>query len=204
MATVRFSGVLQEKIVKNAEALYAKRWSEVEKAPAGLAERIINDYVEENNARDAWNKAVAMEWTPRSSGIRFHILGSNSKPYNVDNGSTYIPVPQVAQTYGGNGIGLTASAPAVQEFLNWETKRQAVIDGRQAFKNKVSKFLSRHTTLRQALTEWSGLWELLPQDIKDKHNSTEDRTKNASTKEEFSVDDLTLTVVKSKMVESAI
>jgi hypothetical protein len=58
-------------------------------------------------------------------------------------------------------------------------QRVSAAQQRQAdFVNMVSKVCDAYTTLAPALKAWPPLWDLIPDDVKDKHREIKERTKN--------------------------
>ena len=93
-----------------------------------------------------------------------------------------------------------ADDPIVQELIALVVARQTAIQEatkrRDEFKNSVKQVINAHATLAPALKMWPPLWDLLSEDIKNKHREVTERSSKA-TAETVGVDLNRLTALAS-------
>lgn len=210
MATVRLSESLCDSIAENAQRLFTKRVSEAMEYPPENqdGDLIFDAYLDANaDARRVLNDMAALNWAKRYPEMRVLLFDSATvlrfkKPRFI-----YIGW---AESHFGERLSITCqNAPGLQFLYDklQERKRRIadVTKERDEFVNKVKGILDNCTTLKQALSIWPGLWELVPQDAKSKHNEVTIRTK-AEPVEPISVDidALNGAVVVAKIVEGVI
>ncbi len=82
--------------------------------------------------------------------------------------------------YGSARIELL-DAPEWDEFktevLAYKEKLSAATKRKEEFVDSVRQVINAYTTLAPALKAWPALWELIPENVKDKHREVVERTK---------------------------
>lgn len=82
--------------------------------------------------------------------------------------------------YGSARIELL-DAPEWDEFktevLAYKEKLMAATKRKEEFVDSVRQVINAYTTLAPALKAWPALWELIPENVKDKHRGVVERTK---------------------------
>jgi hypothetical protein len=187
MATVRFSKELIDKIERNARAKMQPAIDKVkeQKLDNAWGQKIYDTLFLEAKPLVAqlpaeWVKTVEKigidKVAGRHCGMEFNFTTPQPWPYRF-------PDTELAKkeydyrdhivlkdhlVWGEFLAEVTAYHQRVQEV----TKRQT------EFVDMVKKVCNAYTTLAPALKAWPPLWELIPEDVKDKHREIKERTKN--------------------------
>lgn len=208
MATVRISAKLKDDVRTNARKMFEKRVSESMKFPIpDLGEKVFMLWLESDMdmARD-YEVVKRRGWF---GDDRPHIQIRSINGLRI---TTHFPMavarplPRTFHPYE-HGVVLQSefAQPLADAILQQREESEAVKKESEAFQQKVKIFLERHTTLKQALTEWPAMWDLLPQWAKDEHNRQTGKPADkraADEREQFDVSDLTAAVVTAKLVDS--
>lgn len=197
MATVRMSGELRERIVKNARAIYQGRIEKAEQRDPTWGDRFyemaFGKYKEQLATIDpAWLR----------HGTSFNIQAEMY--FNADDGTTYssrvqeqlettrpVPIPcaGVPDDIDGlkyqNGYGFTVRVtgeqyrPLIQEMANRNRNIARLHSERDTFAKGIAELLNAHSTLAPALRALPSLWDLIPDEIKEKHKEVKVAEKKA-------------------------
>ena len=211
MATVRFSEALRGQIRKNAHNLFA---SQIEAADQsfnkqlfdGLYERLFGDYTEHLNK-------VPPEFFKQVQRLDIHVhRGAQAVLYEM--GREY-PVPirdfsipgrfRMTSHYSAPDVYLDSDCPEWdalrEEYEAWRVRKTEVNTKLVEFQNMVGKIIESHATLAPALKVWPALWELIPEDVKERHKQIKESRRNKVKKELEDVDfgKLTAAVTVSKL-----
>jgi hypothetical protein len=208
MATVRISVKLKDDIRLNARKLFEKRLSEVTKFPIpDIGERVFILWLESDMdmARD-YEAAKKRGWLGgQCTAIQIRSI-NNVKIGSHHPMSVGRPLPRSFHAYDyGLDLNSEYAQPMADAITKWRAEQKEVDAENTAFQQKVKVFLERHTTLKQALTEWPAMWDLVPQWAKDEHNRQTEKPADKRAREEkeqFDVSDLTAAVVTAKLVDS--
>ena len=193
MATVRFSQELKDAIIKNAENMFRKQ---------------IDDA--QNNINTTWGDRV-YEIIHRK-----YIPAMNALPLCFFSTTTTMKISKInGKDVGGIECKMTSERPVPRELpkdvpakgkdyygyeligSDWEEIEQevqayraniaSVVEKKKAFVASVKKVIDAHATLAPALKMWQPLWDLIPEQYKERHREVVERVKK-----EVSVDvDLT-------------
>lgn len=186
MATVRFSKELIEKIVANAmmkwEPAMQRAWNM--RPPATWGQRIYDTLFLDAQAFIA---LAPTGWLRTLSNIEVHSAG------DVYCGLSFpLPAPlpwpywfaenDLARKTSSYGEAITLKDHPVWEEFASELKayidaRTDVIKRRDEFVEAVKKICNAYSTLAPALKAWPPLWELVPEEVKDKHRQIVEREK---------------------------
>ena len=214
MATVRLTNDLQETILNAAKALFNKRVSE---AQASIPEMEDGDFVlnrlfdAKPELRETLNQMQRHNLTTKSSTVRVRWIGDKTVDLRMAR-SRNLPFQWTSDYYANTGIALHSDPyqPLFADVYQKHTERAQriaeVTAERDAFVEKVKTVLRNASTLKQAMSMWPGLWELVPQQVKDTHNSVVERRARAAQEEkpEVDVDSLNAAVVTARIVEGVI
>jgi hypothetical protein len=186
MATVKFSQELRDRIVNNAKAKFSAPLQKAkESAPKDwgprLYDAIFQQYVDNVALLPLW-------WTSSTDRITvshiddLHVglsfpLGA-ARPYPAHMPQQWVEgMPAKRRSYGDD---LTLAdvpefAELKAEVLAWK-KRIAFVENQQKeFAESVQKVIHAYVTLAPALKAWPPLWELIPDDVKEKHKQIVER-----------------------------
>jgi hypothetical protein len=75
-----------------------------------------------------------------------------------------------------------------EEYQAWKLRKTNVHAKREEFIGMVNKIIESHVTLAPALKTWPALWELLPDETKEKHKEIKERKSRDKTEELEDVD----------------
>jgi len=208
MATVRFSKELTEAIIKNAKAVFDKQAQAAQEAKPDEAwgDKIYNILFGEHVP--ALN-AVPQHFLSRSEKIKIEQIGgrscnlefkfSNPRPFPRE-----FPNMELAKKAGyyDNAIALKDN-PVWGEFYaevaKWQEGMKAVEEKRRVFVEQVEKIISAHATLAPALKMWQPLWDLIPEEYKERHRKIVEREKK-EVNVDVDLQSLTATVVAHKIM----
>lgn len=216
MATVRFSGHLIEEILSNARKMFDSR---LEKAQNNYPENwgdkihyaIFQDHLHTINS-------LPVGMVKTDENMVFEKIGEISLGLNLkfsQNKPVFEKYPDkefnslgIRSSYGWrNQLELDANNPKFAEIYEQAKEYKARVDviekQRDAFMESVRQVINAHATLAPALKMWTALWDLVPQEYKDRHMEVVERTKKEIVLENIDLNSLTATVTLNKLTGSA-
>jgi len=208
MATVRFSDELKGAIVKNAEAIFKKQLDDAQASyPKDWADRVYErafaPYIPSMNSLPSCFFTTVgtiniAKIGDMRVGVACELTNRRAYPYALPTTDDF---PVSKASYSDTELSLKdiamfedikAEATAYLERVNTIKQRKEV------FVEQVKKIINAHATLAPALKMWQPLWDLIPEEYKERHRKVVERTKN-----EVSVDvdlgSLTAAVVAHKL-----
>lgn len=205
MATVRFSQELRDKIQVNAGNLFAKDIERAQAVPDGLADKIYDiayaPYIASMNALPS-----GFFYTLKGIAVkRIGDIDYNVPRMDFRNGARPIaetPPPDLPYkaNYSREDWHLTGGMwSEVQQEL--ELRKARITEARRKkdeFVDSVKKIIYSYETLSPALKAWQPLWDLIPEEYKERHRKVVERTKSEVVLD-VNLDVLTAQVVKSKL-----
>jgi hypothetical protein len=84
------------------------------------------------------------------------------------------------------------------EAIAYMERVRVVRERKTMFVEQVKKIINAHATLAPALKLWQPLWDLIPEDYKERHRKVVERTKS-DTQVDVDLGSLTATVVAHKL-----
>jgi len=189
MATVRFSKELSDAILRNAKAVFGNRMQSAhDSAPKEwgdrLYETIFARYIPSLNALplEYFNTADSFRFAGfdiDGMNISFDMPLSTKRPFPLELPSDLKHIVKKSG-YSSNEYKLK-DIPEFAEFkqlvVDWKERCNKVTEQRSQFVESVSKVISAHTTLAPALKMWPPLWDLVPEQYKERHREVKDREK---------------------------
>jgi hypothetical protein len=205
MATVRFSQELRDKIKVNAGNLFTTDLQKADAVPDGLGDKIYEiayaSYIPAMNA-------LPNEFFYTLSGISVKKIGDvvySSPRLSFRNGKRPIAETPLANmlyksNYSREDWDLIGDGWAeVKQELDLRKNRIAeVARKKNDFVESVNKIINSYETLAPALKAWQPLWDLIPDEYKERHRRVVERTKNEVVLD-VNLDTLTAQVIKSKL-----
>lgn len=207
MATVRFSKELNEAIIKNAKAVFDKQAQAAREAKPDEAwgEKIYNilfgEHVPALNAVPQYflsmtEKIKIEQVGSRSCNLEFKL--NSPRPFPRE-----FPDMELAKKAGyyDNAIVLKDNlvwSEFFAEVAKWQEGMKVVEEKRRAFVEQVEKIISAHATLAPALKMWQPLWDLIPEEYKERHRKIVEREKK-EVNVDVDLQSLTATVVAHKI-----
>lgn len=186
MATVRFSKELIERINKNARNKMAPAVTKAEEAKPdnSWGQRIYDTLFLEDKpiisqVPAGWLKTVDRIDIDRVGEARCDMRFTFNPP--VAWPSTF-PNSDVAWKERGYSDSIVLKDHLVwgefhAEVVAYNQRVAAARQRQTEFVNMVNKVCSAYSTLAPALKAWPALWELIPEDVKDKHREIVEREK---------------------------
>jgi hypothetical protein len=186
MATVRFSKELIDRIEKAARAKMEPAVNRVkeQKLDNAWGQKIYDTLFLEDKpliaqVPAAWLRTVEnieiSEVGGRHCGMTFTFATPQPWPYQF-------PDTELARKRSSYGDSITLKEHLVwgefhAEVTAYHQRVQEVAKRRDEFVDMVKKVCNAYTTLAPALKAWPPLWELIPEDVKDKHREIKVREK---------------------------
>jgi hypothetical protein len=186
MAIVRFSNELKELILKNADAVLAKQVQAARDARPTqewgdkIYDKMFGQYVPMLNAvpphfLNMVDRLKVNRVGMYDCSLEFTLTSKRAWPSQfLDN-----EFAKKGNSYD-NGIDLKTH-PDWEEFrqdvARWRDAITAAVDKQKEFRASVSKVIDAHATLAPALKMWPALWDLIPENVKDKHREVRERIK---------------------------
>lgn len=90
--------------------------------------------------------------------------------------------------------------PVIQAVHEWKRQHDAAVADRDAFVAGVNKVIEAHATLGAAVKTWPALWELVPEDVKERQRSTTKAEKKDAAVLDIDVDRMTAAIAMSKIL----
>lgn len=190
MATVRFSKELQDRIIKAARE---KMQPAIDRAKEAKPSNDWGIRIYHNMFGDALNtlKDVPDMWLRKESSFTVTQVGgitlasdyltfTLAQPMPWPRGSFSFDTAEPTNSYDTTRITLKdhliwgefyAEVKAYCDRISQATKR------RDEFVSAVKKVIEAYTTLAPALKAWPPLWDLIPEDVKEKHREVKAREK---------------------------
>lgn len=189
MATVRFSDELKNAIVKNAEAIFKKQIDDaLSSYPKDWADRVYErtfaSYIPAMNQLptcffttiDSLNIAYIGE---TKVGVSCALTNKRVYPHKLPTTDDF--VVEANNYYTNTELKLKdipmfedIKAEAIAYMERVATARQR----KDVFVEQVKKIINAHATLAPALKMWQPLWDLVPEEYKERHRKVVERTKN--------------------------
>ena len=183
MATVRFSKELQDAIIKNAEKMFDKQMDAARgnvNATWGdrVYEIIHRKYIPQMNALPMcfFSTTETMKVSKINGkdigGLECKLTAKRPVPNQLPN-----DVPAKGKDYYGYELFGNEWEEIAQEIADYQAHILAVADKKKAFVASVKQVIQAHATLAPALKMWQPLWDLIPEEYKDRHRQVVEREK---------------------------
>lgn len=187
MATVRFSKELIDRIGKIAHAKMAPAITKAEETKPDNAwgQRIYDTLFLEvkpiiSQVPAGWLKTVDRMDIEQVGDARCNMRFNFSPAVPWPNEFVTTKIAKKDRSYS-DGIVLTDEHVWSEFYTEVVAYNQRVAAARQRqaeFIQMVHKICNTYSTLAPALKAWPPLWDLIPEDVKDKHREIKERTKN--------------------------
>jgi len=226
MATVRFSDTLKGEIRNNAKAMFQDKIQQAkDNVPAHWADKVyecffpaevrqkmasLPDYVlrkQEYIEVTGWVNAPEDVWQTGDYAHQTWMLqGSIRLSFSK-------PMPWVANfEQADNGFKASYSTGKFEyddarwdwlkpEFKEYNRKVFEAINKQETFLSSVNKLMETYTTLAPALKAWRPLWDLLPDEAKDRHKTVKERKVVKAEELDLDLNAMTSAVALSKITK---
>lgn len=187
MATVKFSQELRERIVNTAKGKFTQQLNKArESAPKDwgpmLYDLIFGQYEQHYKLLPAWWLHHDDDISVRrigdvNVGLVFPIGAPRPFPLKMPEQRQEGLLAWKATSYGNDLI--LADDPAFAELkeqvIAWHKRCNFVAKQQAEFAESVKQVIGAYVTLAPALKAWPPLWELIPDDVKEKHKQIVER-----------------------------
>lgn len=219
MATVRFSETLKDEILSNAKNLFSMQLKDAHNAhPEGMGDTIYNkfftaDVVGKMNALP--NGFLDEKESIDFGGFRGVPADVDDSMYRVSGISINFSSPRKWPAKWPE-ILTGAEIDWRTLYLKWEDERwdelkQSIYDYNQrikqiqqkkaSFVEGVREVINTYATLAPALKAWPALWDLVPEDAKERHKKVVERKKKDASEINTDLSNLTAQVTFSKLTK---
>lgn len=216
MATVRFSEQLRDAIRRKASNMFDDKIKAAEGSfPKSILEGVMTEFLGADTIQKAQQMPDGLVGWAKQIDFRFYAGPQGMVRLDVAPRSIPDPVDVIKSELGRyersyrsipdmklNGENPKWAAIR-QEWVAWRQRIDAANEKRNEFVSMVNKLLEAHATLAPALKTWPALWDLLPEETKEKHKKLSDRKSRKAEQDELleSIDlnKLTATVTVNKL-----
>lgn len=204
MATVRFSERLRSDIRSNARRLFQNKIANAQAVcKQEWGNRVCSVYLKFVRENYGTLNSTFTEFTDQMNFDWIKVGDENIRPGLSSFGVTKMPKPTEALEFNSDMVaatGILRVSPSYRDLTFWvdgdhdnfKTIAQELVarrDAIAALENKQSEFLagvdailSAYTTLGPALKKWPPLWDLLDEDVKNRHRQKTERSQTAAEK----------------------
>jgi hypothetical protein len=210
MAVVRISDDLKNGVLANAKRLFDSQLDAAQKAAPDIVDQVLAlVYTDILPHAKAMPKEM-FEWADNASVT----ITNNGRNALIHKRPTNIKFPKFQSSvklsdgvhlspYGGAAITLP-DTPKYESYIKqmreWDDHVRNIEKQRDEFVDGVKKVLNAHATLAPALKAWPPLWDLVPEEYKNRHRKVVERTKpEATIAPDVDLNKLTSLVVASKL-----
>jgi hypothetical protein len=185
MATVRFSANLKHTIRSNAMGLFTKQMEDADNSfnkelLDGVYDTVFNAWLSHINAlpKEFFKEVSQLDVYIRRGATAIRLKLPTPRPIPANN----MELPGLAKFnthYSIPDIYLDSDNPIWEpmriEYDGWKQRRLDARAKRDEFVAMVNTIIGSHVTLAPALKVWPALWELLPNETREKHKEIKDR-----------------------------
>lgn len=226
MATVRFSDTLKGEIRNNAKAMFQDKIEQAkDNVPAHWADKVYECFF----PADVRQKMASLpDYVLRKQEV-IEVTGWVNAPEDVWQTGDYThqtwmlsgaikltfskPMPWVANfEQADNGFKSSYSTGKFEyddarwdwlkpEFKEYNRKVFEAISKQETFLSSVNKLMETYTTLAPALKAWRPLWDLLPEEAKDRHKTVKERKVIKAEELDLDLNAMTSAVALSKITK---
>jgi hypothetical protein len=209
MATVRFSDELKGAIIKNAEAIFKKQIDDaLSSYPKDWADRVYErafaSYIPSMNALPTCFFTEVSSLTisyigDLRVGVACSLTNKRVFPHKLPTTADF--TVEASSHYSNTELKLKDIAmyeDIKAEAIAYMDRVKVLRERQTAFVEQVRKIINAHATLAPALKMWQPLWDLVPEEYKERHRKVVERTKNEVTVD-VDLGSLTAAVVAHKL-----
>ncbi len=217
MATVRINDKLLEEVSANANRIVAKPKSFEEFTGENtlgdqVYHRLFGHYEAQMKAlpKEFFSEVMCFYVGGFANRIELKLSSSRRVPfrYPISGDVSESPVSRYEQSMNGMFISPNKGAiPELERKIDeYLEHKSACIDEGRRFTDSVIKFLMRYSTLSPALKEWPPLWDLLGDDVKNRHKRvTPRKTTKRKTDDDTETElDMDLNKMTSKVIAAKV
>lgn len=187
MATVRFSQELKDAIIKNANAVFEKQVSKAREATNPTwADRVyhiaFSQFAPQLNAvpaeflrfEDSFEIKCSYE---AGRSVTFTAKLTTPRIFPRSGLPSGVPLKSSSSYNLGYEIDRANFEEVIEEIAIWQRGINEAVARQQEFVKQVKQIIEAHATLAPALKMWPALWDLVPEEYKNKHREIKVREK---------------------------
>jgi hypothetical protein len=215
MATVRFSDKLKDEVLRNAKGMFKKERDQAQSnIPVTWSGDYLYNIIFTKDIRDKMNALPDkfLETTSKLSFGGFRNVPQTEDVWNTSDVDFILSAPQRmpnGSTFDDwhkswRSVSLNFNTPrfaTIQaEYKVWATGIKAVEDKQEVFIKGIKQIMNTYSTLGPALKVFPALWDLIPEEYKERHLKITNR-KRGDAKElgDLDVNSLTAAVTLNKL-----
>lgn len=208
MAVVKLGKELREEIIKSAKNIFKAKYDAAKKEleDSKLGDEVYNLVMQPYQHHvsqlpsEFFAKADEFQIEVDNVTVKFHLNGK--KPWFRDQ----MPENRYAKltnSYYNYHLTLKKDNPEFDEYLGkvrlFKEKSQMINQNEKNFVGGITKVLDAYTTLAPALKALPALWDLLPDDTKDKHKEVVERKKTKAEDIDIDFGSIASTIIANKL-----
>jgi len=190
MATVKFSGELRERIINNAKAKFSEPLRIAnESRPKDWGDRLYDIIF---GKYEPIISSLPKMWFNTDDSININRIGevhvgldfpfTKARPYPVkmpdDKSKNLLAWKRSSYSEDLILVDDPVFAEFKAEVVAWRKRVEFVTKQQTEFAESVKKVIHAYVTLAPALKAWPPLWDLIPDDVKEKHKKIVEREKS--------------------------
>lgn len=208
MAVVKIGKVLREDIIKKAKDIFrakhnaARKELESTNFGDGLYGLIMQSYQHHVSQLpdEFFSKVEELRVSADDVDVNFKL--SSKKPWFF-NGLPENRYVKPSNSYYNHYVTLKEGNPEFDEYFGkirfFKEKAQMIAQNEQNFIDGINKVLDAYSTLAPALKALPALWDLLPEDVKNKHKEVVERKKTKIEDIDVDLGSITSTIIANKL-----
>lgn len=220
MAVVKFSKELRDAVVRQANQIFIDRISAVSSQfpsdwGAKIYDRVFGEYEEVFKTMPPelfrWDDTLAV-YTNVTISCGKRVNFARNFPFPNNSLREYRIVPPAKShmatcRYSSDTTNLDLKIDSLewddlrQDIIHYLDKIDAIEIERDKFVDSVRAVMDAYTTLAPALKAWPPLWDLLPNDVKERHKKVVVREKKEASLDGIDLSSMTAAVIASKIVK---
>lgn len=208
MAVVKIGKELRETILKNARSIFKKRFNNLQ-----------SEFLTYNFGEEVYDLVMA-DYKHLIAQLPTELFTTHDEIVVCIRGNTFqykhstpkvwfrnkIPENKYVEqdvSYYSNHVKLKEHVPEFQAYITrvaeFKEKQQHINEQQANFVNGISTVLDAYSTLAPALKALPSLWDLLPEDTKDKHKEVVERKKVKPEQLDIDLGSITSTIIANKL-----
>jgi hypothetical protein len=208
MAVVKLGKELREEIIKRAKNIFKAKYDAAKKEleDSKLGDEVYNLVMQPYQHHvsqlpsEFFAKADEFQIEVDNVTVKFHLNGK--KPWFRDQ----MPenrYTKLTTSYYNYHLTLKKDNPEFDDYLGkvrfFKEKSQIISENEKNFVGGITKVLDAYTTLAPALKALPALWDLLPDDTKDKHKEVVERKKTKAEDIDIDFGSIASTIIANKL-----
>jgi len=224
MATVKFSGQLREAIIRNANNLFTPRLEAKDKEQPVTADELwsimfgkykhhldaLPDFMFKKENYIIVNKVLCDNEDDNNGfsdrpiteyiNLRFDFSSPRVIPIHrevsMDDGFGYS-----LSNWGGMTVDSrhTDWQTIGKKLLDWRFEKSCIVEEQTTFVNNTKTIINAFNTLAPALREWPALWDLLPQETRDRHLTVTEKRKKEKVELDLDIGKMNAITARAKL-----